>query len=431
MSIRVFISHSTKSRDGAESGSDAVAHQQFVESFCSFLVERNCGIIPFIDKDIPLGATWRDVIFSELDGCHAAVVFVNRQALENSDWVNAEVIVLGYRKYLEKERFNLILVPFGGVSSAEIAKNPKWEPVSIGELQIHPQNGLDVGKEEDVERVFNEIVEILEKIPVNDDVTPSAWIVSRLCYHLPIEIEPLKQIAAKLNVSKLPSSLGSARRLLSKVLYSMGPIVIQDLVGVPAMPKETDFQELLDLVATYWIDMASSFPLLSYCSVRKGNVFVMNCGEWKYTPKTFIRQICGVVYPWFVIDDLEVLKGAVALQIYLRVLKLTAYRIWLNYYSGPISDIIIDKINALMGRSSAAPVFVTFLAEDGVLIDDVVREIHNVFPFINVIVCTGTEPGASWSLSGSKFKTLTEDINLENEREEFFKYCDALTNLSK
>ena len=402
-----------------------------MESFCSFLEQRNCGIIPFIDKEIPLGSTWRDVIFSELDGCHAAVVFVNRQALEDSDWVNAEVIVLGYRKYLEKDRFNLILIPFGGVNSAEIAKNPKWEPVSIGELQIYPQDGLSVGEKDEVERVFNEIFQILEKIPDNDDFTPSAWIVSRLCYHLPREMDALKQIAAKLNIANLPFSLGSSRRQLAKVLYSMGPMVIQDLVGVPAMPKDTDFRELLDLVATYWIDMATSFPLLSYCSVRKGNVFVMNGEKSKYTPKTFIRQICGVIYPWVVIDDLEVQKGDLVLQIYLRVLDIPAYRRYLNYHSGPISDIMVGKINDLMGRLSAAPVFVAFLAQEGFFVDDVVKEIHDVFPFINIIVCTGTEPKVSCSLFDGKFKILTKEINLEDEHEEFCRYCDALTNLSK
>jgi len=430
LSIRVFISHSTKSRDGADSGSDAVPHQQFVESFCSFLEQRNCGIIPFIDKNIPLGATWRDVIFSELDGCHAAVVFVNRQALEDSDWVNAEVIVLGYRKYLEKDGFNLILIPFGGVNSAEILKNPKWEPVSIGELQIYPQGGLSVGEQEEVERVFNDIYEILEKIPDNDDFTPSAWIVSRLCYHLPLEMEALKKIAAKLNLANLPSSLGSARRQLAKELYSIGSMVIKDLVCVSAMPKDTDFQELLDLVATYWIDMASSFPLLSYCSVRKGNVFVMNGKEWGHTPKTFIRQICGMVYPWVVIP-VEIQGADPVLEIYSKVVKLPAYRSVLNYQSESMIDNNVDKINALMERSTAAPVFVTFLAEKGCGVADVIKGIQSVFPSINIIVCTGTEPSSPLSLSDGMFITLTEGINLEDEREEFFKYCDALTNLSK
>jgi hypothetical protein len=430
LSIKVFISHSTKSRDGAESGLDAVAHRQFVESFCSFLERRNCGIIPFIDKNIPLGATWRDVIFSELDGCHAAVVFVNRQALEDSDWVNAEVIVLGYRKYLEKDGFNLILIPFGGVNSAEIAKNPKWEPVSIGELQIYPQGGLSVGEKDEVERVFNEIFQILEKIPDNDDFTPSAWIVSRLCYHLPLEMEALKKIAAKLNLANLPSSLGSARRQLAKELYSIGSMVIKDLVCVSAMPKDTDFQELLDLVATYWVDIVSSFPILSYCSVRKGNVFVMNGKEWEHTPKTFIRQICGMVYPWVVIP-VEIQGADPVLEIYSEVVKLTAYRRVLNYQSESMNDNNVDKINALMERSTAAPVFVTFLAEKGCGVADVIKGIQSVFPSINIIVCTGTEPGSPLSLSDGMFITLTEGINLEDEREEFFKYCDALTNLSK
>lgn len=405
-------------------GPELESHRRFVENFISCVKENVPGIECFFDGDIDLNAIWREVIWGKLGSCNAAIVFVNRRALNVSHWVNAETIVLGYRKYTEKDRFELFLIPFDGVKAADIAKHPKWEPVNIGELQILPRDGLDVTCGDSVDDIFQKIVAKLKTISDSNEETTSAWIVSRLCILLPQEKRILMHMASRLNNS-LPSDFGGlSSRDLAKFIYSGGPKVIEELLRVPYMPNDTDFRKILDLVATYWVDMESSLPLLSYLSEGKGNVFVINCKEIGYTPKIYIRQICATIYPWhiFPIEDCKVDTDS---QIYSWIVSMEAYRMRLGSVSPVKNAKSLGVINDFMARSGAAPLFVTFFAEGGSRIDDIVKEIHDVYPYINIIVCTGTEKDVLLTIMDSRFIVLKK-IDLDEESREFDDYCQIL-----
>lgn len=424
MGIRVFISHSTNPQDGEELDPELESHRQFVEKFISYIKENVPGIECFFDGDIDLSAIWREVIWGELGSCNAAVVFVNRRALNVSHWVNAEAIVLGYRKYTEKDRFELFLIPFDGVKAADIAKHPKWEPVNIGELQILPRDGLDVTCCNNVDDIFQKIVAKLKAICDSHEETTSAWIVSRLCSLLPKDKEILKHIASRLNIS-LPADLGGlSSRDLAKYIYSEGSKVIEELLCVPYMPNDTDFRKILDFVTTYWVDMESSLPLLSYSSAVKGNVFVFNCMEIRYTPKTYIRQICASIYPWHIFP-IDACKGDTASQIYSEIVSMEAYRMRLGSVKSEKNDNSLKIINDFMGRRGVAPLFVTFFSEGGSRIDDIVKEIHDVFPYINIMVCAGTEKDVLLTIMDSRFIMLKK-IDLDEERREFDDYCQLV-----
>jgi hypothetical protein len=428
LGIRVFISHSTKPQDGEEINPELRSHQQFVKDFISYVKDNVPGIECFFDGDIDLSAIWREVIWGKLGSCHAAVVFVNRRALNISQWVNAETIVLGYRKYTEKERFDLFLIPFDGVKAANIAKHPKWEPVNIGELQILPRDGLDVTCGDSVDDIFQQIATKLKTICDSDEETSSAWIVLKLCSLLPKEQGVISDIALMLSKSLHSDLADLSSRNLARYIYSKGPVAIKELLRVPSMPNDTDFRTLLDLVTTYWVDMESSLPILSYSSANKGNVFVINCKEIRYTPETYIRQVCGSNYPWniYTVDDCKV---DVNYQIYSWIARMKAFRIRLGNIDQHVDDESLKKINDFMVRPGAAPLFVTFFAEGGEGIDDRVSVIHGVFPYINIIICTGTEKCVPLLLMDNRFIMLKK-IDLDEERKEFDSYCEVMGHLS-
>ena len=111
MSIRVFISHSTIPKEGVHEDICAKpAHAEFLELLCARLrSETNPAIELIVDKDIPCGRYWREFLLKEMTECHAAIVLLNEQELDFSDWVETELTVFAYREFNEKKYFSLII----------------------------------------------------------------------------------------------------------------------------------------------------------------------------------------------------------------------------------------------------------------------------------------------------------------------------------
>ena len=157
MSIRVFISHSTwlKPELDEQLQAQVPAHSKLVNDLCLRLSqETEPEFTVAIDKIIPGSIHWREYLFEKMAECQAGIVFLNKQALDHSEWVNLEVTVLGYRAITEKNDFRLIIVPFGGVTEDHIAKKNAWRPIALNEIQVHLRGGVNENEPTEVSRLF-------------------------------------------------------------------------------------------------------------------------------------------------------------------------------------------------------------------------------------------------------------------------------------
>ena len=434
MSIRVFISHSTIPKEGVHEDICAKpAHAEFLELLCARLrSETNPAIELIVDKDIPCGRYWREFLFKEMAECHAAIVLLNEQALDCSDWVETEVTVFGYRAFNEKKYFRLILVPFGGMTEKNIEGKKAWRPISINELQVVPRGGLKELTSEAVETLSQQIIASLRDLPNCSGDAPSGFLVTRLCGLLPKEEYVLRGIASKLGISYSGSVFANKLRI-AQFLYGHGPTALLDLEDCAELPPDWNVLHVRDILSTYWVDMKASIEILScFHPERDHHVFALNGKQTGYTPKTYVRQVCGKNDPWPVIevflshdakyqhDDQEDVIGQICTNFY-RISRLKSAvdefvknRFWVDL-SIPEKIIVLKDV---MERRRDKPVFVTFTQDGGGNVDDVIKNIRLTFPLINIIVCTGTKPNANPVLSPG-VQMLMPELDLDKERIEF------------
>jgi hypothetical protein len=434
MSIRVFISHSTVPKKGIHEDICAKpAHAEFLELLCARLrSETNPAIELIVDKDIPCGRYWREFLFKEMAECHAAIVLLNEQALDCSDWVETEVTVFGYRAFNEKKYFRLILVPFGGMTEKNIEGKKAWRPISINELQVVPRGGLKELTSEAVETLSQQIIASLRDLQNCSGDAPSGFLVTRLCGLLPKEEYVLRGIASKLGISYSGSVFANKLRI-AQFLYGHGPTALLDLEDCAELPPDWNVLHVRDILSTYWVDMKASIEILScFHPERDHHVFALNGKQTGYTPKTYVRQVCGKNDPWPVIevflshdakyqhDDQEDVIGQICNNFY-RISRLKSAVDEFLKNSSWVDLSIPEKIIVLkdvMERRRDKPVFVTFTQDGGGNVDDVVKNIRLTFPLINIIVCTGTKPNANPVLSPG-VQMLMPELDLDKERIEF------------
>jgi hypothetical protein len=435
MSIRVFISHSTVPKEGVSEDICAKpAHAKFLESLCACLRnEKNPAIELIVDKYIPCGRYWREFLFKEMAECHAAIVLLNEQALDCSDWVETEVTVFGYRAFNEKKYFRLILVPFGGMTEKNIEGKKAWRPISINELQVVPRGGLKELTPDAVEMLSQQIIASLRDLPNCSGDAPSGFLVTRLCGLLPKEEYVLRGIASKLGIS-YSGSVFSNKLRIAQSLYARGPMALLDLEDCADLPHDWNASShVRDILSTYWVDMKASIEILCcFQPDRDHHVFAINGKQAGYTPQTYVRQVCGQNDSWPVIEvslshaerHQEDEQESVIGQICNKFARMPRLKSALNPFleGRRWTDLAIqEKISALkevMNARRNKPVFVTFTQDGGGNVDDVINLIRLTFPLINIIICTGTKPNASPVLSPG-VQMLMPELDLDKERIEF------------
>lgn len=429
--INVFISHSTRAKVGGLSDIEANAHQQFVDEFCSFIEKKNALLKAFIDKkDIPPGATWRDILFGNLNNCHATVVFVNKDALD-SEWVSTEVIVSASRRFMEK-KFLLFIVPFGGVTAEEISKKPEWCTVNIQELQYVSRDSVDINNAQSKENAFEKIFQELKGLLANAESLSLLWIVRFLYEYLPDDKRILDQIAEKFPVNHERISIEDLRLGLAKEVYLKGPLAINDLLDIPAL-KQVDFDKLCIILATHWVDLAASVQILKNVLERKGSIFVINCKEIHYTPFMYIRQVCNKIYPWLIFSY-GVNEASVPLDLYIcsQIAGSKGYAAYLKDNKCDSPDALERKtmqINELM--KTGAPVFISILYR-GLVTSSEVELIQKKFVHLNIFICAedGFESIVLSPTIMRKVVFLKPVVDIQEEEREFKDYCSSMTSLN-
>ena len=428
MSIHVFVSHSTwpKPDLNPKLQSQVAAHAAFRQELCRQL--KTHGIEVVVDEEIPVGRHWREFLFAGIAECRAAIILVNEQALYHSPWVDTEVKILGYRAFIEKKEFCLIVIPFGGVTGAQIAKHAAWEPVAIRELQLLPRHGLDLNDKEAVGKLFQQVVQILQqsKEAIWDDST-SGWLVSRLSSLLEFEAYDLKEIGKHLGVDSTGvDNVNVLRRWVAHALYCLGPTAITYLRENPHCNlTAVNLRKIVDILSTYWVDMTASIGLMTCCQgATSRKIVAINGSLPRFTPQAYLSQVWHLWTPGsiIVVDPTE----NVVEQIYETLLERFSEQLYMNFTNlkrVPRQE-IMDFFNARLSSVDALPMFVVFLQQGGGLVQDVTEEILGTFPHIHVIVCTGTEPGEA--ILPPSIYMLKPELCLCDEKEGVRRYMDAL-----
>jgi hypothetical protein len=226
MAIRVFISHSTSDRPDLEPGERALVqeHSRFRQKFCARLSQEP-GIEVVVDDNIPAGSRWREFIFESLGDCNAGIILANEQAISRSPWVDTEAKILGWRAWYEKKDFRLIVVPFGGLKSADIASRTGWEAIALTELQMVPRDGLDHSDQSAVEKAVSQIIATLKELPdFHEHRSSTGWLVARFAGLLDIDTAFLRDLARRVraDITGIITDEALRRRVLRR-LYEMGP----------------------------------------------------------------------------------------------------------------------------------------------------------------------------------------------------------------
>ena len=389
MAVRIFISHSTGEKPGYKLIAEHVEFRQKVYE----RLKAEVGFDVQIDKDIPAGTYWRDLLFGRLDECNAAVVLVDERALSHSNWVDFEVKILGWRAWIERKDFRLIMIPFGGVTRLQIAQHPAWEAITLSEVQMIPsgESGLDISDQAVVTDTLDKVVEALRSLPDQPaDESVSSWLVGSLACFLKLEKKPLENIADELKVSKC-LNLNLLRKRIALQLYEAGPKSLNTLleardVNIPG----DDLRMVLEILSTNWIDPSASATILKFrrVSVPKA-VFAINGSFEYFTPEAYIRQICCLRKPWPVIvvdgkqsqaDILEQIRADLKSKFSNNLQK-----------SRTTEDQVDQRINELLKlrlEQLEAPVFVALspvAAKDHALIE----AIRDTYKDLRIILCTG------------------------------------------
>ena len=379
---------------------------------------------------------WKARLHKEIYACHVAVVFVNKQALEDSVWVPYEVTTLMNRWRCEKDRFFLIPVPFDDVDAEEIAAHPVWTPAGLGQVQCLPGDRLEVSDEGAVRCFLRKIVAQLKEVPEDDEFTSDIINRARLCLSEGKGV--LKGIAEMVGLPRSYDSHDFTQYIITRRLYFRGPSVYPALIEFPGFPDKCKCLNFIDLLATYWVDVASSRPIYGARS-KKGNVFVINGFEVNFTPNIYVRHVCKVEPAWEVIQvDIMHQYADVVEDIYLRLSNSPRYRKVLmddvvkneentalsvteekkRGHIPPMTEEVIQKISKKMEGEYVPPVFVAFRKDEVTSVIDFIGVIHTAFKHINIIILTGKEPVSSFELPGYHPIPLRE-ISLKREHEEF------------
>ncbi len=447
MSIRVFISHSTWLKPELDKvlQVQVTEHQKFLNDLCNYLEEQvNPRFNIYIDKKIDGATFWRTETHEYIEKCQAAIVLVNKQALEHSYWVLSEVTILSHRAGRNKN-FKLIIVPFGGVTIEDIKNQKLWQPLAVSEIQTIPRNGLNEQNEQEVTSFYCEVLSILKGIEDYEVPIPSEWLFHLLCDLLPDDYDILQQIVANLDIILDENKILYIKRKIADYLYSNGPLALLKLRNCTKLVK-IDWNGALirDVLSTYWVHTSASFLLFLCCHPKEDHhIFAINGKIAGYTPRTYIRKVCGDNVTWPVI---EVFVGHDARyqqdfqqSVIGQICKSLSTKKGFKSSIEPIlnskdlahlseNEKLIRALDIVLSKTRETPVFVTFEQVGGCILDHIINEIHGKFRYLNIIVCTGTKPEAKPDLPDEVYMLIPQ-LDLDKEQEEldaFFRVNIAL-----
>lgn len=421
MSVNVFISHST---------STIPEHAAFCRAIHDCLTDAKFNV--FLDeKNVEIGAHWRDVIFGSLAECNAAVLLVNEKAMSASDWVDTEARILCWRAWVERKHFRVVIIPFGGVTREQIAEHKPWKPLALAEVEMIPAAGtLDIDDPDAVKDVVADVIKLLT--PGHEGGRAGeAWIVNTLCSFLPAKLADLKRVAVDLAIPT-DCSESALRKAVAKWMYDTGPAALRILLDLLVRPIPTrDREFLLELLSTHWIDPRASTSILRYCMREAtGQIFAINAAKQWFTPRAYVQQLrrSSVVWPVIPIDKKRSRSEILGdIRSDLRNAYIKPLRKLMRKPERAKADVLDPMLNELLEEDAKRDDFV-FVALPPEAAHDakLIAAIHETWKWLRVIVCTGTVGGKN-PLPAVPMIEPELDIHLEEEESKSYLAAAKLT----
>lgn len=248
----VFISHSSREDSYATNVCEAVQREIKKRSW-DFFVD-TCSFKG--------GEEWQGDLYHRLAGCEAAVILVNRKALE-SPWVRRESDILLWRKALGSP-VTIIPAMLGDVTDADVKGSDLSELMRI-EFVKQDQAALDQAEAERLARAIVTLLPDLSKYPVDANEPMRGWLRNIVACLKSVEDREILQAAARALAEADDWTFTSAREgqlyLAHQLLGNLPQGQINAAVEEIAYACDK-LKGLIKLVAPVWVNPRAARPLL-------------------------------------------------------------------------------------------------------------------------------------------------------------------------
>lgn len=381
---RIFISHSSHP-------------DPFADQVLKAVKEGLGGHEIFIDSDVlKPGDEWCSVIYHRLAECHAAIILLNRAALE-STWVRREVNILLWRRALG---YPLEIVP---VILGDLTV-PDVQAARFDELAPFQYAHVKPGAKDLAAKITDRFAGLPEPVP---DESPMGEWVSAIASQLGHVTSVDRLVAAAKELQVEPGSLdrvrdpAQGRRFLAHQLLAPGP----DHRVYLAVSKISDYilaewlSRLIDKVGPAWVDGEAARALLTLGG-RQPRIAILNARRTK-TAECYVGRATCCAVAGYQHQIVTAAAGESFIDEFEQECR-KAVRFLLKVPPG-------FDLEESLPEPGEEPEEMAFLVVDPdgtrmALVAEGVRRIQAIFPWLNVVLLAGrTSPTqaelTSWQLA--------------------------------
>jgi hypothetical protein len=402
----VFISHSSRGDERAAS-----VREQLRERLKTMKWDVK------VDTDaLHAGVEWRGQLYSWLADCDAAVILLNKAALE-SPWVQREVNILMWRQALGAP-LTVVPVLLPDVEVAQIGKSAISEVTSLQLVRPAPGESAAGGVIEGALRLLPDLSALKAAQP--DGSAMCLWTAKVIKCLIPVDAEHLHSAAEQLAPEEawhFPS-LQEGRRYVAHQFLGCrtGENVYQAVgtigFGLPALA------DLIRLVSPTWIEGAAARQLVPFATVynevggaservSRRVVAALN-SERSETARQYVDRAscCGAGY-W--VQTISLVAGESQDAEFRRDCT-AAIRRLLHLED----DDQLDGVIPLKGDELYLVIDPNGVPLDAV--DSLVAELVAHYPWLNVIVLTGTGEHSSLAWPRTQIRPLEPALQPQDEK---------------
>jgi hypothetical protein len=410
----LFISHSAKESETAD----------FLELLSTQLKEESFNVL--VDRErLNLGDNWKYEIHNWMGSCHAALILLSKNAIENSMWVLREINNLLWRRTLNS---NFILIPiYFGVTPEDIKKNKLFD-----DLDLEKYHGIIYGNSEDSIQVIK--AELVEKLQQNLITTPLDEVAYQIATKLEGlsrerngRIEIIRNTLDKLNIEIEPwlpnrdPCLVLATKMLNLGLYES--VKILDCFCDYLDSK--DVKQIFDLLAPSWVDLraANSVSKCALCEEYK-TVVVLNSTEF-FSADMYVRRASNRPPKSWLIQNFSGVYGAdPAADIVTEIETLLIKKLVSDEYDRSESEKRQALKRALITRNKRKkPVFIVLNYTKNIA--KLLPDLQSSLPLVTFFLLTGESFPAHKELEGLRFKFLEPPLEPRAENQAFKEFDGA------
>jgi hypothetical protein len=400
--MKIFISHSSRNDPFAGLVREAVKL-------------RLVGHEVLVDTDellLTAGVEWRAVLYHWLAECHAAVVLLNREALESS-WVKREVNILLWRRAL-RSPVRLVPAIIGDLRKRDIDRAGFGELTELQMARLRSaQQTLDTA-----ELLAGQIADRLAEPPAwtADDSAMARW-VDVLSFFLGHVGSKDRLVAAARELQVQDADLDRVRdpveglRFMAHQLLTRenGRDLYRAIAQIADYTPDDWLSRLIDKVGATWVDSEAARVLLRFTAGQPGSVVLLNARSPR-TAEQYVDRATCYAKPGFEYETVTAVTGESFMEEFENECTKAVERLLAVESPSTIEDVLPpeDVLFLIVDPCSTRPE----------LVAQGIRTVHGRFPWLVMVLLTGTtlptpEELATWQLAGALM--LEPALGMEEE----------------